>query len=994
MEGRIFMKCIISITALITVFLAVNAQTINGVMITKKLNILTIENKLIALKYNLAEGTYTAFDKVGKIEAIAQAQSHINDFNSNEKGVVNSFKIETVIDKVGKGAAILVISKKKNNPDQLLKIKLFANQAFMVMQSGIKNTLQKSYIIKNFSPLADASIFKGLNVKENLKLLDGEGGAAETAIRNEPFLRSQNNLLLNFGQQSSKHSLITGGLTYQSFEKFASITDGRSREKELAELANGLPLMEYIDSGNPNFWSKTNYCNIDKIGKIFNISYAGGFSEAKSIIYDKNELIISLKNLNPDKTYTIGLTFGAYDSSITQSVHLIAEPVSKQILAPVKLPNLPAGEDAKLHFFLVTPEMLNGMPKIQIKKESGSNAILNELVLFEGMVSKEKLANPIVAKTTTISASEEIKLNLFAEDPIGKLVDPGQTYLPEKDAFYLDFSTINPLKAAEKYAQNVKKAQNFNLNPYYFPTICLWYAMQPHYGGTDPKLRAINDTPGAVAEMQHVKSSGWLKYTTMGIRLVPDCYAQNNENGWWDDEHWQLHGSGDEQSQGGKGMELAQGHYRKPYETSKKWAQAVIDLGGLPFTYFQAGVRSKDYAEQYPHHMLHNKAYYIVDHQLDRFNENYGTYDFTDTGFVRHIQKVYKNLKDAGISGMMFDYPHTAWAPYGGMDDKYATTASHYRKVFELASSGLGEKSYVQERNLTRGSDVTMGTVESQRIWGDTDGINAEMVKRGGLRWYKNRVLFNYDMDAKSLTKALPNDSDDGIHKLLTMSYVTGSRLLIGQSFAILNAKQIFKLSRIFPFHQAPQSARPIDAFSSDYPRVYDFEITDKWHQLTFFNEDDNSPKTITVNLSGVPGFGGMGLINEKDYYIFDFWNNALIGEFKGNAIIKQTLRKGEARMMSVREKENYPQVLSTDRHLMQGYVELSEIKWQNDVLSGMADMVENEPIKIIIATNGRTPKKINSSTRTASFALLANGLMELTLTSPIKGKVQWRVQF
>ena len=518
--------------------------------------------------------------------------------------------------------------------------------------------------------------------------------------------------------------------------------------------------------------------------------------------------------------------------------------------------------------------------------------------------------------------------------------------------------------------------------------------MQPHYGGKDLKLRAINDSPGAVDEMQNVKNSGWLKYTTMGIRLVPDSYGQNNENGWWDDEHWQLHGSGDEQSQGGKGMELVGGHYRKPYETSKKWAQAVLNLGGLPFTYFQTGVRSKDYAEKYPKHMLNNKSYYVVDNQLDRFNENFGTYDFTDTSFVKHLQKVYKNLADAGIRGMMFDYPHTAWAPYGGMDNKYATTASQYRKVFELASTGLGEGSYVQERNLTRGSDLTMGIVESQRIWGDTDGINPEMVKRGGLRWYKNRVLFNYDMDAKSLTKALPNDNDDGINKLLTMSYVTGSRLLLGQSFAQLNTKHIYKLSRIFPYHQTPQSARPIDAFSSNYPRVYDFEVTEKWHQLTFFNEDDNNPETISINLSGTPGFGGLGLSKEKSYYIFDFWNNTFIGEFKGDDVFTQSLRKGEARMMSVSQKENFPQVLSTDRHVMQGYVELSAIKWQNNLLSGVADMVENEPMKIIIATNGKVPKRVNSSSGTTSFTQLDNKLMELTITSPIKGKINWQAEF
>ena len=80
-----------------------------------------------------------------------------------------------------------------------------------------------------------------------------------------------------------------------------------------------------------------------------------------------------------------------------------------------------------------------------------------------------------------------------------------------------------------------------------------------------------NDSKGAVEEMRRVKESGWLKYTTMAIRPVPDCYDVNSENGWWDDEHWQMYGGGERQ----KDDSLHSAHYCPPYETTKKWAQAV-----------------------------------------------------------------------------------------------------------------------------------------------------------------------------------------------------------------------------------------------------------------------------------------------------------------------------------------------------------------------------------------------------------------------------------
>lgn len=984
--------------ALLLPFLIVfsaKAQSINGINISKKSTLVTIENKLIAVRYDLARGNFTAFDKIRGVTAIYRASSQVNDFNTQEIGVTSSYLTEKINEKLGSGAALVITSKKSNYPDQLLKIKLFANQTFVILQSGIKNRLKKPYTLHKFSPIANASLFKGLNIKENFRLLDGEGGGIETYIRKEPTLLSQNNMVLNFGKEGDRHTLVAGGASYQEFEKFASLKENYDRVPDLLKLAPSLSLVEYLDLGNNINNGLPKYLSIDKFENKTKFKFAGSFPEAKSIIYDPGDIKITLNKLNKNKSYTLGLVWGSNYATQKQTIFLLQNGIESEILPATVLPDLSVGKDPHLFFVAITPTMMQrDFPTIVIRKNGGSNTVLSEAILLEGIMPPDKYLAPVSAKKSA-SKFKNVQFNLFAEDPVGKLVDAGQTYLPDNDSFYLDFSTVNPLISAEKYANNVKKLQGVQLNYYYFPTICLWYAMQPLYGGgAAGSLRAINDSPGAVEEMQRVKNAGWLKYTTMGIRLVPDCYAQNNENGWWDDEHWQMYGSGNEERQGTKEMGLADGHYRKPYETSEKWASAIKDLGGLPFFYFQAGVRSKDYAEAFPNHMLHNQSFYPIGGKAETLNFNFGSYDFSDTSFKLHMQKVYKNLFNAGIKGIMFDYPHTAWAPYGGMDDKYSTTASHYRKVFELAAAGLGENSYNQERNITRGSDLTMGVVQSQRIWGDIDVITPEMIMRGGLRWYKNRVLFNYDMDAKSLTKALPNNSDDGINKLLTISYVTASRLLIGQSFAKLDAKQIFKLSRIFPYHQTAQSARPVDAFSSDYPRVYDFEVTKKWHQLTFFNEDDSKPKKITVNLSGTPGFGGMGLSKQKRYYIFDFWNNAFVGEFKGSDTFKQTLRKGEARMMAVHEKENHPQVLSTNRHLMQGFVELSNVKWKSDNLSGVADMVEHEPLVITIATNGKTPKIVNLSSGSATFKIIANGLMELKIRSAKKGKAEWRVEF
>ena len=71
------------------------------------------------------------------------------------------------------------------------------------------------------------------------------------------------------------------------------------------------------------------------------------------------------------------------------------------------------------------------------------------------------------------------------------------------------------------------------------------------------------------------------------------------------------------------------------------------------------------------------------------------------------------------------------------------------------------------------------------------------MVRICGLRWYKNRALYNYDMDAKQIQferirNAAVRPENPVIHRR-----------------AILTT-----LSRIFPMHREARSPRPVDAFT------------------------------------------------------------------------------------------------------------------------------------------------------------------------------------
>jgi hypothetical protein len=179
-----------------------------------------------------------------------------------------------------------------------------------------------------------------------------------------------------------------------------------------------------------------------------------------------------------------------------------------------------------------------------------------------------------------------------------------------------------------------------------------------------------------------------------------------------------------------------------------------------------------------------------------------------------------------------------------------------------------------------------------------------------------------------------------------------------------------------------------VDAFThAGWPRVYDYAITPGWHQVTLFNNTlPTREETITVPLAGDTADGALGLDPGQDYYVYDFWNDCFVGKLKGTEMLKQTLRPGEARMLSIRKVEKNPQVISTNRHIMQGHLDLADVKWDGRRLTGRAKVVAGEPFRIVIALNGRQPENLKPS---------GDGrLAVLTLQQATNQTVEWSINF
>ena len=102
--------------------------------------------------------------------------------------------------------------------------------------------------------------------------------------------------------------------------------------------------------------------------------------------------------------------------------------------------------------------------------------------------------------------------------------------------------------------------------------------------------------------------------------------------------------------------------------------------------------------------------------------------------------------------------------------------------------------------------------------------------------------------------------------------------------------------------------------------------------------------------------------------------------------------------MLSLRKVLDRPQVISTNRHIFQGYLDLEHVQWRADrsELVGEARCLGQETYSITIATNGYTPAGVDAQNASVRRRVLSDDpmLVMLDIDCSENRRVPWRVSF
>lgn len=146
---------------------------------------------------------------------------------------------------------------------------------------------------------------------------------------------------------------------------------------------------------------------------------------------------------------------------------------------------------------------------------------------------------------------------------------------------------------------------------------------------------------------------------------------------------------------------------------------------------------------------------------------------------------------------------------------------------------------------------------------------------------------------------------------------------------------------------------------------------------------------------SGEVRFADLGLDASAEYLVYEFWDAKMVGVFK-DAFPYGKLKPYGLESFAIRKKLDRPQIVSTNRHLSQGGVDLIEVRWdaKTKTLSGKSKLVAADAYELALyVPKGYCVK--SAKTEGAPAKVNAEGkLARIGFSSAESKEVNWSVKF
>ncbi|MCX5762589.1 MAG: alpha-galactosidase [Gemmatimonadetes bacterium] len=320
------------------------------------------------------------------------------------------------------------------------------------------------------------------------------------------------------------------------------------------------------------------------------------------------------------------------------------------------------------------------------------------------------------------------------------------------------------------------------------------------------------------------------------------------------------------------------------------------------------------------------------------------------------VLPVYRQLKAQGWRYFKVDaLRHLRYEGYNSHAGFYARRGldrvAVYRTFVRQIRAEIGRESFLLASWGPR--PELAGLIDATRLGDDGFGY-------GGFAQFNsfNNVVWRNDPDHIEIHQ------DDG-YRAATITSLTGSLLMLTDRPEVYLTDRVEAARRTAPvLVTRPGQVYDVDPTRSSRLSMVQNEVSgagprpfeaDQRLQQTLFQLDIARPFerwTVLARATGAPesvAFADLGLAANRPQIAFDFWSKRVLGVFT-DSLQAAPVAADAVQVLCLRERVEHPQLLATNRHVSCGGVDLIQMRWADDALTGSSRVVGGDAYVLYVS--------------------------------------------
>jgi hypothetical protein len=383
-----------------------------------------------------------------------------------------------------------------------------------------------------------------------------------------------------------------------------------------------------------------------------------------------------------------------------------------------------------------------------------------------------------------------------------------------------------------------------------------------------------------------------------------------------------------------------------------------------------------------------------------------GELDFSSEEVIREYWiPLFQNLKAQGWQYFKFDMGNTVrmWERYRDrFYDRSQTPYSVSLRTMQIFREIMGPQ--VWHTNHPDNSGGRMGFIDVAGCgrdpgpgWRQMNNF-FEVISNNT---YQNHIIWYSDPDCIVLRgKPTRADSAEGNHEFLSLEEaktaasllsLAGLQWLSGDDLTELEPERVALIKKAIPI----MPIFPIDLFGrgrdpKNYPEIFDLKVnmpSGQYDAIAVTNWE-NKPVSRSVWFEK-----DLALDPQFSYLVFDCWQEQLIGHYKER--INVEIPAHGTRVLIIRDKQDRPQLLATNRHITGAFSIIAQAWNESDkILQGTSETVPSTEYSLyFFVPPGMKVQAVKVNGVNSGYTLEPVGLLKISFISQ-KVNVDWRIRF